>query len=351
MKVFALQRQSHVAQGVASLSVSARVTEVLEYLQENEQNFTFISLAEDDPLCLSALNWADVLILSKHSSTEAITIAKTAKRLGVKVVYDIDDWIFSFPSYSGGGAQNDKLGNISELIDLSDIVTVANTILFERLKSKYKKLYLVPNGMWVEKYTKSAVKPNSREDRRPKIVFTNADLIKMESAKDSLFTALQVFFSQNKHYVLDFYGDPFPEIPSLPFLHYTNRMPYDSYMRALIRGRYSFSISPLGAEEDQSSLEFNECKNPFKYLNYGAARVPGIYSSSTIYKNCIENKVNGLLVDNDYKSWLDALNTLANNHELRDIIRKNAHEDVMNNYHIRFSARELLNILKNENEY
>lgn len=346
MKIFALQRQSHVAEGVASLSVSARITEVLEYMQYTSSDVQFVSLPEEHDLCRGALLWADTLILSKHSSLNAIALAEVAKKLGKKIIYDIDDWIFSFPSYSGGSGQNDKVENIRSLLSLSDVITVANEVLYRRLINTYPNLKLVPNGMWVEKYQRLAGEVLANEDIRPKIVFTNADLIKMESGKDSLFSALQVFFSKHQNYSLDFFGDPFPEIPSLPFLHFTNRMPYDSYMRALIRGRYDFSITPLGAAEDKESLSFNECKNPFKYLNYGAARVPGIYSSSSIYTNCVEDGINGLLVDNDYHSWLGALELLASNHSLREKIRNNAFDDVMKNYHIRFSADALLEVLE-----
>jgi glycosyltransferase involved in cell wall biosynthesis len=346
MNVLALQRQSHVAQGVASLSVSARVTEVLEYLKHSNSGVTFVSLSESDDLSTKAIEWADALILSKHSSKEAIDLTLRAKKRGIKVIYDVDDWIFSFPSYSAGNRQNEKIGNIKYLIELSDYITVANDILLTRLSDKYPNVFLVPNGMWVEKYNQRSVGCLiGIEDRRPRIVFTNADLIKMQKSKDALFTALQVFFTKNNKFVLDFFGDPFPEMSSLPFLHYTNRMPYDSYMQALVSGGYLFSISPLGAEEDVEELEFNECKNPFKYLNYGAARVPGIYSASTIYKKCILNGKNGLLVENNYKSWLEALNTMAFDRELRDVIRTHAYDDVKESYHIRHSATALLNIL------
>lgn len=346
MNVLALQRQSHVAQGVASLSVSARITEVLEYLQYIDSGVKFVSLSENDGLASKAIDWADALILSKHSSEEAIQLARRAKAKGVKVIYDIDDWIFSFPSYSGGSGQNKKLNNIKILIGMSDCITVANEILLRRLSGEYSNIFLVPNGMWVEKYDgRSIERMIGMEDKRPKIVFTNADLIKMQTSKDALFTALQVFFAKNTEFVLDFFGDPFPEMSSLKFLHYTNRMPYDSYMRALVSGGYIFSISPLGAEEDIEAKEFNECKNPFKYLNYGAAKVPGIYSASSIYKKCISTGENGILVENNYKSWLQALNAMAFDHNLRDIIRKNAYDDVMKNYHIRYSASALLKIL------
>ncbi|NMP27997.1 glycosyltransferase family 4 protein [Rahnella sp. SAP-1] len=343
MRVVALQRESHVAVGVPSLSVSARITEVLEYMQF-QGKLVYASISESDPVALNAIEWADVLILSKHSSQQALDITREAKRKNVKVIYDIDDWIFSFPTYSAAAQQSQRLPVIHEILSLADIVTVANDYLLDRVASFLPDVVLVPNGMWVDKYaTRESVL--SRDNNTHKIIFTNADMIKMQASKEMLFTALQVFFTKNKNYTLDFYGDPFPEMHSLPFLYFTNRMPYDSYMRALVSGKYEFSISPLGSSEDTEAVSFNQCKNPFKYLNYGCAGVPGIYSNATIYENAVDDRQTGILIENDYLSWLDALQVMATDRKLRKNIAKNAFDDVNNNYHIKTSADVLADII------
>lgn len=343
IKTLALQRESHVAFGVPSLSVAARITEVLEYL-ESRGKVSFTAISESDEIASAGVDWADVLILSKHSSPQALALVKRARARGVKVIYDIDDWIFSFPKYSGGQAHRDRLGLIHELISLSDVVTVANTTLMSKVRPFVPEPVLVPNGMWVEKYL-TPDQPAGLEASPPRIVFTNADFLKMQSAKDMLLTALQVFFLRNPAYVLDFYGDPFPEMFSLPFLHFTNRMPYADYMRALVSGRYQFAITPLGSSEDQEAAEFNACKNPFKYLNYGAAQVPGIYSHAPIYENSVAQGQTGLLVTNDFTAWVDALETLARDAALRATIRRNAFEDVVDRHHVRMSAEALARVM------
>lgn len=345
MKILALQRESHVARGVPSLSVAARITEVLEYLQ-SLGHVTFTAISENDDSAFGGINWADALIFSKHSSPRAVELAKYARKRGLRIIYDIDDWIFSFPKYSGGNSSNEKIRMIHELISLSDVVTVANPTLLRKVSSilTESSVVLVPNGMWVEKY----VGPNvtaGLEASPPRIVFANADLLKMQSAKDLLLTALQVFFLRHPEFVLDFYGDPFPEMFSLPFLHFTNRTPYVDYMRALVSGRYQFAITPLGSTEDAEATEFNSCKNPFKYLNYGAAQVPGIYSRATIYTDCIVDGETGLLVGNDFHAWVDALERLAANPDLRDRMRTKAFGDVMDHHHVCRSAEALLKVL------
>jgi glycosyltransferase involved in cell wall biosynthesis len=343
VKVLALQRESHVAAGVLSLSVAARITEVLDYLySRGELNFTEIS--ETDPTAPRAVDWCDVLVLSKHSSMQAVALAKQARNSGKRILYDIDDWVFSFPKYSGGRFHNNREELIKELITLSNIITVANQTLYKRMRLLVPSLALVPNGMWVNKYIKSGIVPQI-ESEPPRIVFTNADFLKLQSAKDILLSALQVFFIRHPEYVLDFYGDPFPEIFSMPFLHFTNRMPYSEYMQALVSGQYQFAITPLGGEEDIESAEFNSCKNPFKYLNYGAAGVPGIYSNAKIYRDCVVDGKTGLLVNNDFSSWVNALEKMASDRDLRARIRTAAFNDILNNYNICYSANALKKVL------
>lgn len=351
IKVLALQRESLVTSKVFSLSVSARVVEVLDYLQE-QNDIEYIVLEERNPVIDNALDWCDVLILCKHSSVEALRLVIKARKKGKKVIYDIDDWIFSFPSYSGGSEQIDKIKNIKSMVIFSDHVTVANKNILAEIEQYRKDVILMPNGFYVEKYIDiefDQIK-NIKEDDPPRIIFTNADLLKVDNSKIIFLNVLQEFFHEHPDFILDFYGDPFPEMFSMSFLHYTNRMRYEHYMTALINGRYLFSITPLGGIEDRDSLFFNSCKNPFKYLNYGTACVPGIYSKTPIYEECIRDSQNGLLVENNFSDWIDALNRLTEDKELRTRIRENAFWDIKENFHISYSA-DVLKKLINNNEY
>lgn len=335
IKVLVLQRVSHVAHNVPSLSVAARITEALEYLQD-QNTIIYIAIDETDPLTDTALKWADILILSKHSSDHALQVVHLAKQLSKRIIYDVDDWIFSFPSYSNAKDQAKKLDNIKKIIELADHITVANTTIFKAIQEFVSNPILVPNGMYVERYLSQET---FDEYQPPRIVFTNADMLKMEYSKETFLKVLQIFSIQHPEYLLDFYGDPFPEMHSIPFLHFTNRMPYPDFMKSLVAGKYQFAITPLGGIEDEESYFFNSCKNPFKYLNYGNACVPGIYSKAPIYTNeCVTHGKTGLLIDNTIDEWIDAMENFAINKSLRDTIRSNAFKDIKQNYHIKQSA-------------
>ncbi len=343
-RVVVLQRESLVAAGVPSLSVAARIIEVLDYLA-SDGVLEYVAISENSECATKSIGWADLLILSKHNSIQALMLSQLARRSGVKIVYDIDDWIFTFPSYSGGKSHEN--GSFArDIIGLADVITVANSELQTRVAQQLPGIepVLMPNGMWVERHAEAS-NNCGLEATLPRVVFTNADFLKVQNSRDSILTALQVFFTRHREYTLDFFGDPFPEMFSLPFLHFTNRIPYDVYMRSLVAGGYHFAITPLGADEDQESAEFNLCKNPFKYINYGTAKVPGVYSNANIYRQCVQHARTGLLVENTFESWYGAMELLAVDQPLRNAIRNAAFEDVMNNFHVKQSAAVLKQIL------
>jgi hypothetical protein len=342
-KVLVLQRESLVAPGVPSLSVSARIVEVLDYL-ESKGEVEYTSISDDGPCVRRAIKWADTLVFSKHRSARAFELAKLAKNFGKKIIYDIDDWIFSFPRYSGGLNTTGSVFS-EKIIRIADAVTVANTELMQRVPVVMPGIspVLLPNGMWVERYQSLCNDAAVACEKR--IVFTNADFLKVQNSKNAILTALNVFFMRHPDFVLDFYGDPFPEMFSLPFLHFANRMQYQDYMRAIVSGRYMFSITPLGAEEDQISCEFNACKNPFKYINYGVAKIPGIYSSAKIYRDCVTSNKTGLLVDNNYESWLSAMEHYASRPDLRETVRRAAYDHILRDFHVNASADVFVDIL------
>ena len=95
-KILALQRESHVAFGVPSLSVAARITEVLEFMEARGE-LSFTAISENDECAPAGVDWCDVLILSKHSSRQAVELVTRARSRGARVVYYVDGLIFSFP--------------------------------------------------------------------------------------------------------------------------------------------------------------------------------------------------------------------------------------------------------------
>lgn len=342
MNILVVQRQSLVTDIDFSLSVYARIIEAMDWLRD-QGVVNYATCGEYEEEMKHCLGWADALIFCKHSSERSLKIMQRATEMGLPTILDLDDWVFEFPSYSGGTTgQTQRVERIRAMMTMASMVTVANERLLQGVWGLRPDAELVPNGMYVEKH----YRPDQVSRVRNRVVFTNADFLKIGAFKQGFLGVLQDFFSEHKDLVLDFYGDFFPELLELPFMHYTNRIRYDDYLRCLSNGDYLFAITPLGGNEDRGNAEFNARKNPFKYLNYGVAGVPGIYSDVPIYQDCISNGHTGVLVPNTVEGWSDAMQRMTRDADLRRVIRENAYKDVAERFHIRKSANRYLKILR-----
>lgn len=338
MNVLVVQRQSLVAGVDFSLSVHARIIETMDWLRD-QGLIQYACCGESDKSILCVIKWADVVVFNKHFSSGAIALARVAKQAGCVTLLDIDDLVTAFPSYSGGKGTAQQNG-FTEMLGSMDFVTVSNAHLLEALRPLRSDCVLMPNGIYVEKYPA----PIMEEVYPPRVVFTNADYLKIQAFKHDFIRVLQDFHDTHPEVVFDFFGDPFPELSCLPFIHYTRRIPYEEYISCLARNGYCFAITPLGAEEDVESFRFNQCKNPFKFLNYGVAGIPGIFSDCDIYCDCVEQNYSGILVSNTYDAWFAAMELLLYDTELRETIKINSYNAVCDIYHIKFAASQYYNI-------
>jgi glycosyltransferase involved in cell wall biosynthesis len=105
--------------------------------------------------------------IPQHRHKEAVNIIKNIKKLGIKVVVDIDDYWDLDPSHGMyHSAKRENLGGILvECLRLADAVTVPTSILADTIKSKNKNVFVLPN----------AIDPNEEQFKNKK---TESELIR-----------------------------------------------------------------------------------------------------------------------------------------------------------------------------
>lgn len=330
-KVLAVQRRSHVSTTPFSRTTAARFTEAFDYLRR-DGHLDWVEKLEGE-ITAEDLKGIDAVFLSKPMSEHALRIVRLAAEAEVATVCDFDDWVFDFPEYSFAN-DTGRLGeNVKKILDIATHVTVANERLFYEMRPFRKVLVHVPNGFFADKYDDYLV---DEESVPLKVVFTNVDFLKVRQL--DIVGVLQEYHKRHPEVEFDFFGDPFPELKQLPFMCDRGSLTYDMHKKTLAGGGYAFGIVPLGGLEDPDTFFFHTCKNPFKYLEYGGLNIPGIYSISPMYENCVQPDVTGMLVENRNDAWLEAMEIMTNDVQLRNAIRTAARKDVMSKRHISFCA-------------
>ena len=339
-KILVVQRNTNVANDkLPSRSVYARLLEPLEYLVEN--SLIDLTVTDEYDVDLNSLNF-NIVLFSKHASDRSLQIAEASKNKKIKVIYDIDDFLPAFPVYSGGKEISEKINNLKKHTQIADTVTVATNFLQSNVDDYFKiKSVLTPNGINVARHSKFI-----KKDDKIRIIYTNADKIKVESFKEDLFSTINTFLSSHVDIDFDIITDP--NIEMNRFINHRNlgNVSWFDHKKILGENKYQIGIVPLGGYEDKESLLFNSCKSPIKYLEYSCMKIAGIYSKSPIYEKVITNFENGILVDNDRTSWLEALELLTNNHSLRNKIIENSFNDILKNHNVKNSADSWLSLFQ-----
>ena len=121
----------------------------------------------------------------------------------------------------------------------------------------------------------------------------------------------------------------------LPYVDYSTYASIMTYIQPNI----------LTAPLDDSRTSQSKCPN--KFLEYSVIGAAGVYSNVEPYTDVVRNNENGLLVDNTYNQWKDALLRLINDDHLRHRISERAQQDVLTNFNRQRAAHLFGDMLSN----
>ena len=91
---------------------------------------------------------------------------------------------------------------------------------------------------------------------------------------------------------------------------------------------------------------FNEVKSELKIIEAGMKKKVLIAQDFGIYKELIQNGVNGILVSDNNKGWYKALREVINNKDYRETLANNLHEFVKEKYDLKNVTAQRLEIYK-----
>jgi glycosyltransferase involved in cell wall biosynthesis len=264
----------------------------------------------------------------------SLKIMRMANELGLHTIYDLDDWLLDLPSWSVLEMNEDVLYNVLAMIREASAATASNQLLQERMrKVRRSDVLIIPNGFDDQAFDLS---PHLwTEKQPPKIIFSNLDGVKLVNFRKDFFATLRNFLTKHESVCLDFWGDPFPELNSIPRLTHRGSRGNIEYKKAIRDEGYTFAIVPLGAEEDPDTLFFNSCKSPIKYADYGSLGIPSIYSDCPTYRENVKHRDTGYIAANTANSWEQALEEMFRDSSLRQTIRVNAYADVLERFSVR----------------
>ncbi|AEI78155.1 hypothetical protein CNE_1c28420 [Cupriavidus necator N-1] len=340
-RLLVVQRISLSHDKLMSRSIAARFGPLLTYMA-NAGLIEWEEIVEGD-VTISQLRRFDAVLFNKHTSTRAVDLMKMANDLGLKTIYDMDDWIIDLPMYSVTDLSDDLLANIMWMVRHASVATVSNRVLQERLRRIRPSVVIIPNGF--DHQSSACADGEWLEASPPRILFSNTDGIKLVHFKKGFLQVIADFMERHPEAELDFWGDRFPEMSRIPRLRARGFLDNTGYKHAIRDAGYLFAIVPLGGREDPDALFFNSCKSCIKYIDYGSLGIPGIYSRTPVYEDAITHRQTAMLVENNVGEWSEAMEELYRDETLRNALRQNAHEDTRARFGLERPARTFMELL------
>lgn len=108
------------------------------------------------------------------------------------------------------------------------------------------------------------------------------------------------------------------QFATLPRVHVLHPISWPAYQALLARPGRTIGLAPL------LNNQFNAARAPTKFFDITQAGAVGIYADHPVYRTLIRHEHNGLLLEMNQATWINAILQLSKNDDLRFQITKNA---------------------------
>ena len=278
------------------------------------------------------VEWADIIVFLRSDSDIDAYVSKIAKKAGKKLIYVMDDDLLNVPDYLSSSPYYllpSTQNNIRTIMSNCDTFLTPSPVLLEKYGPNFKYKYNI-----AEPSLNRIIKKEKND--KVKIGFAGS----IDRAQD-LNEILEDAITQ----IVEKYGDSIeievmgahPDfVDKLGLKHLPYQDGYDAYTAYMAKCNWDIGLAPMPLSE------FHRCKYFNKYVEYASFGIAGIYTNCEPYIYGINDRVNGLLVNNTTQEWVNAISELIDNKQLRQIISENCLKEANEIYALDILADDYL---------
>jgi len=281
----------------------------------------------------------DVIVVQRIFEFESYYVLETLKNAGKKIIYEIDDDVFSIETHNPAARFYNRFDSqlcIRHCMALADAVLLTTERLADAFQLKEKAI-VYPNSLdWDMLFALSAHKDKNRERKR---IFWAGSNTHNEDFKVCI-SALQRIFAEREDVDFVLVGSCPPILkqcfePFMDRFFFTPGMHVEAYFHFLRNNLDAdIGIIPL------TDSVFNHSKSVCKGLEYTLAQLPIVASAYPPYSDEYEHRKDAMLCSSE-DDWYDALNELLENDTMRDELIKQARRKAAKKFNLRSNATQL----------
>ena len=299
-------------------------------------------------LCLdNDINWCDYAIFCRNSELSDLDILYALKRKGKKIVYEIDDNFEEIDLNTEVGVYHRwfaRIHVVRRFFGIADLTRIYSDRLASRASFYGARIQKV-RSYFDQTIIEEVIRPS--RDKVIRIAYPTGR-VDGGDLEGLLFSAVRN--------VLERYPG------KIEFHLWTKTLPkqlmglrgvvlnkgvgnYEKFIRTFYEMSFDIGLAP------GINTPFFQSKTNNKYREFGGCGIAGIYSNIPPYSDSVIHEHTGLLVGEASKDWIDAIERLIFDDELRQKIKDNALADVYKNYSFEASVdswRECFSLLNDE---
>ena len=315
----------------------------LKKLSTNKEYHFFIYSKEVYPKFVheNIINYKcfDVLIFQRYlRDLNLVKIFDKCEKYGIKTIYEFDDEFKMDKTHFYYNSISNLKEHLKFLNEKSDILTVSTPILLERYNKRGSTVlirnYCTPMSLPIKKIKSQGIITigylGSRTHVRDLLLIKDAIIsLKEKLQNNDILIKFEVIGITNS-------ADNWYDEIKIP----NGKGYFNEFMPWLKENaKWDIGVAPL---ED---TYFNKAKSELKYIEYTALGIPTVCTDIEAYNGVIKDGVNGFLAKNT-EEWVEKLEKLVINKNLRKKIHNNALRDISTNYKLEDRVKQWDDLLK-----
>ncbi len=314
--------------------VRLRILDPLRELEkQGRANVTFIG-GNDTELPIEKLMNADVFVIQREFAEKAYSseVVQAAMLLNKVIVFEIDDLLTQVPRSNPVYPHSTRIAQ--DLIDVArdaDFITASTGPLLDELAREVvdarQKGHVVRNCVNTEIWGSEFIE-RDRRPGDPLVVGWFGSPTHQEDlaiVKDAISYVARKYRGQVEFH---FFGYLPEELENIEGVKLVRRSQPNVVLHAqgVREAKIDLAIAPL------TDHPFNRSKSDLKWLEYSICSIPAIFSRVAPYENSVVQGVTGILVENTTADWVEAIERMLRDDELRQSIARNAFTEVRTSY-------------------
>ena len=315
------------------------------YMDDTEK---FIDCVEVEVIYEYLLEYDTIVVQRLHNWNEFYIIERL-KRLGKRIIYDIDDDIFNIPPDNPACEviQRDQQEAARAIMGLCDVIVTPSEVIKKRFGFADKTV-VIPNALdiedgWpvltgVDEVDLSLLTP---PDGIKRILWQGSpthdeDWFECITAVDEVmknhFDVRMVILGYLPSVVREFVEDV-----QKPWwnerVEFAGFSDIETYVHVAKHLKAYVALAPL------KDTPFNQAKSSLKYIEYAAMCIPCVASNVTPYKEVIEDGQNGFLAAS-HAEWVERIEKLLEYPEERIRMVRSARDTVADRFDVKAAAKQ-----------